>query len=370
MGKEPLDVPEALRSLIKHIPLLGFMIIKMKWSFSDKVPTAGINKDFVLLLNKKYMESLSSKEVTAILKHEALHVVHRHFERLQDVKHPEIAELAREISINQYIDDLPNDDHPTVEKFGLNRKESLETYYKELVKIAKKNPKKVKGACSKNPLKGDADDMNSGSNQKKGEQLCKDAEDFAKSIGKEGGDMFEKVEILPTNYKAKIKALVACQPSTTKKRRSNKRRSKRFARSPGTKFDLEFGNVIFGLDTSGSMGKKELSEAVDVVKKIRNICNDVIMIQGDTTVTAIEKVQKNIKELEIKGRGGTDLRPIIEKAKDYGFPKTPLVMFTDGEIWDYPSVAELKNSVWVFTQENTAKNFAENRPGIEYAIML
>ena len=32
-------------------------------------------------------------------------------------------------------------------------------------------------------------------------------------------------------------------------------------------------------------------------------------------------------------------------------------MFTDGEVWDYPSIKELKNSVWVFTQENTAKSF-------------
>jgi len=361
-------VKEDLQDLIRHIPLLGFIVIKMDWSFDENVPTAGITKDFKLKINKEFMMGLEKKQRVAILKHEALHVAHRHFERLQDVQYPEVAEIAREISINQYIDDLPKG-CITIDMFKLDKGLSLENYYKELVKTVKKNPMKISAKGDENPLKGDCEEMKKGVTTI-GDSICKDAEAYSKSIGKDAGEYLEKVEIIPTNYKAKIKKFVGSQPSATKIKRTYSRRSKRFAHSPGVKKELELGDVIFGLDTSGSMDAKELGGSIDVAKKIRHLCNNLIMIQGDTQVTEIKKVQKNIKDLEIKGRGGTDLRPIVEKAKEFGYPKTPLVMFTDGEIWDYPSKKELKNSIWIFTNADCAKSFSQKRPGIDFAVVL
>jgi predicted metal-dependent peptidase len=304
----------------------------------------------------------------AVLKHESLHVAHRHFERLIDVSQKEIATVAKEISINQYIEGLP-DKCLTVEQYGLDRNLSLEDYYKKLLEKAKEDPEGFAKMKGDNPLDGDADEL--GHNAVAvGDKICSDAKDYAKGIGKDTGDLYEKIQIVPTNYKAKINKLIGCQPSCTEIKKTNSRRSKRFARSPGIKKLLQLGPAIMGLDTSGSMSKDELAKAIDVAKKLRKKCSNVWLIQGDTEVTDINKVSKNIRELEVKGRGGTELTPIIEKAKEFGYPKIPLIMFTDGEIWNYPSHKELKNSVWIFTQEETARQFHEKRPGIDYAVLI
>lgn len=373
LGNTELDVKSNIRDLIRQIPLLGFIVIKMKWRFSTSLDmggnlTVGIDKRCRLLINKEYFKSLTNTQRVAVLKHESLHVAHRHFERLVDVSQPQIATIAKEVSINQYIDGLP-DKCLTLEMFDLKRNQSLEEYYKQLLKKAKDNPDFLQSAFDKNPLKGDANNLGKNS-VAAGDQICSDAKDYAKGIGKETGDLYEKVEIVPTNYKAKINKLIGCQPSTTEIKKTNSRRSKRFKRSPGMKKLLQLGPAIMGLDTSGSMSKLELSKAIDVAKKLRKKCSNVWLIQGDTEVKDIGKINKNIKELEVKGRGGTELTPIIEKAKDFGFPKVPLIMFTDGELWNYPNSKELKNSVWIFTQEKTARQFHLERPGIDFAVLI
>jgi predicted metal-dependent peptidase len=340
----------------------------MKWHYSTAVPTAGITKRCRLAINKEYFTGLTQKQKVAVLKHEALHVAHRHFDRLIDVSQPEIATVAKEISINQYVEGLP-DGCPTVETYKLERNKSLEEYYKLLLEQAKQDPAGFAAKKAENPLDGDANDMGHAA-AAMGDKICSDAKDYAKGIGKDTGDLYEKVQIVPTNYKAKISKLIGCQPSLTEIKKTNSRRSKRFKRSPGTKKLLQLGPAIMGLDTSGSMSKLELAKAIDVAKKLRKKCSNVWLIQGDTQVTDINKVNKNIRELEVKGRGGTELTPIIEKAKEFGFPKIPLIMFTDGEIWNYPSNKELRNSVWIFTQEGTAQAFHKARPGIDYAVLL
>jgi predicted metal-dependent peptidase len=368
LDDKKLDVKSNIRDLIRQIPLLGFIVIKLKWQFSTHVDTAGIDKRCRLLINKEYFTTLTNKERVAVLKHEALHVAHRHFERLIDVSQPQIATVAKEISINQYIEGLPAG-CPTVENYGFERNLSLEEYYKKLLEKAKQDPSGFAKGKADNPLDGDADQMGP-SAAPMGDKICQDAKDYAKGIGKDTSDLYEKVEIVPTNYKAKINKLIGCQPSCTRIKKTNSRRSKRFARSPGLKKELELGPCIMGLDTSGSMSKLELSKAVDVAKKLRKKCSNVWMIQGDTEVKDINKVKKSIRELEVHGRGGTELEPIIDKAMEFGYPKIPLIMFTDGELWNYPDTKKLKNSVWIFTNEQMAKQFHQKRPGIDYAVLI
>jgi len=220
----------------------------------------------------------------------------------------------------------------------------------------------------KNPLKGDSKNLKK--DVKEAEEIYKEAKEYAKSIGSESNDAYEDVVIVPTNYKAKINKLINYQTSNTKLKRTNLKSSKRFKGSPGLKKALELNDIIFGLDTSGSMSKRELGMAIDAIQKFRNKCSKLTVIQGDTKVTDVSKVKKNIKSLLVKGRGGTELTPILYKAKEYGFPKVPLVMFTDGEVYNFPDKNKLKNSLWVFTRESSARRFSKDRQGIPYAVML
>ena len=363
-----VDVKSNVRDLIRQIPLLGFIVIKLAWSYDSTIKTLAINKRCKLIINKEYFGTLTNKERVAVLKHESLHVAHRHFERLIDVSQPEIATVAKEISINQDIEGLPKG-CLTVEQYGLEKHLSLEEYYKRLIQIAEKDPSGFGESKNGIPLDGDADQMGTAASAM-GDKICSDAKDYAKGIGKDTNDLYEKIQIVPTNYKAKINKLIGCQPSQTEIKKTNSRRSKRFKRSPGLKKILQMGPCIMGLDTSGSMSKNELAKAIDVAKKLRKKCSNVWLIQGDTEVKDINKVKKGIKELEVHGRGGTELEPIIDKAMEFGYPKIPLIMFTDGEIWNYPSTKKLKNSVWIFTNEAMAQQFHQKRPAIDYAVLI
>ncbi len=153
--KSKFDISETNKDLMRKVPLLGFIICKMKPRINPRVPTAGISKDCELFLNEKFFNGINELERVAIFYHEALHIAHRHFDRLIGVDNQYVAEIAKEISINQYIENLPGKDHPTVEMFSLQKGMSLEQYYQELLKQWNKNPKQFISKSGKNPLKGD-----------------------------------------------------------------------------------------------------------------------------------------------------------------------------------------------------------------------
>ena len=368
----PLDVETHVADLIREIPRLGFTIMKMRVKVSEDrkyCKTAHISQKMSVTINKEYFESITPLQRIAILKHEAMHVIHRHWERLCGVSSKSCKIVAQEVQINQYIDNLP----PkclTVEMYNLPRGLSLEEYYELLLKKAEKNPVSFSKMKGENPLDEDADNIEE-IEVDVADTLCKEAEAYDKAVGKDSGDMFEKIEKVPTNYKAKIRRFMGTRPSESRLKRTYSRRSKRFIRSPGIKKELELGNIIFLLDTSGSMSAKELGMSIDCGNKLSYLCAKLISIQGDTEVKDVDKRRaKNVQSVEIHGRGGTDMRPLIEEAKKYGYPKVPYVMFTDGELWEWPDDKDMKNCIWIITSKSSADEFHERFPKVDYAVLL
>ncbi len=375
MKETPFDIRESIRELLKKSPLLGFIVVKMKPSESSLPVGAAITRDCDILYNPKFFSKLQTKQRSAVLEHEARHIAHRHFDRLLNVKHPEIAVIAKEVSINQYIEDIPKGALKP-ETYGLNNGHSLEEYYEQLIKKAKR----MKGGCKaggkdgisggkdakNNPLRGDIKDRPKSST--KPESLYKEGRSYAKSIGDKSCDEFESIEPIPTNWRLVMRKMAGTQPVSTKVRKTYMRPSKRYPQSPGLRKDLGLGKMFVGLDTSGSMGSDELGIIWDAIKRARHRCSEMVLIQCDTEVKDITKVRRGDDVLKVKGRGGTELSPIVDKARELGFPKYPLVVFTDGEVYKYPT--NLRNSLWVFTQENTYKEFKKKRPEAEASMLL
>ncbi len=362
--KPKVDIKESIRHLLKKSPLLGYIVVKMKPRKSImKDYGAGITRDVTLLYNESFFEKWTLRERAAVLEHEARHIAHRHFDRLTNVEYPGIAVIAKEISINQYIEDIPKG-CPKPEHFNLGHGHSLEEYYKMLIDNAQEAP--CASANGKNPLKGDIAESPVSSTQP--EAIYKEAKSYAKSIGDKTGEEFEKIEPIPTNWKMKMRKMAGCQPVTTKVRKTYMRKSKRFRGQPGIRKELGLGKLIIGLDTSGSMGSDELGVIWDAIKRTRARCSEMTLIQVDTEVKDVKNVRRGDTLLEVKGRGGTELTPIVTKAKELGFPKVPLVVFTDGEVSHFP--AGLRNSLWVFTQENTYRRFKGERPEAEASMLI
>ncbi len=117
--------------------------------------------------------------------------------------------------------------------------------------------------------------------------------------------------------------------------------------------------VLFIVDSSGSMGGEQLGDAVKV-------CADVLSQSGITSARWMEadvehkrepmRVSvRDLQSIEIRGRGGTDFRPAIQQAESMN-PKPHVVFYlTDG---DGPAPAEAPigiHFIWVIVPSSWAR---------------
>ena len=106
--------------------------------------------------------------------------------------------------------------------------------------------------------------------------------------------------------------------------------------------------ILFCVDTSMSMGSKELGGAIEVLNKTIEYFpgTRVYIAQGDTRVVELDKAKKG-DTLVFKGRGGTDLKIFIDLHFTYKSDLT--IIFTDGvdTTSDWPVTAQ--HIIWLVT---------------------
>jgi predicted metal-dependent peptidase len=128
---------------------------------------------------------------------------------------------------------------------------------------------------------------------------------------------------------------------------------------PGKTRDMTFDICIL-IDTSGSMGPDDILEGLSGVKNI--IENDrhcyTTVLEVDASVEKEYEV-KRVRDIQfnIKGRGGTTLRPGLDRAKELNCDVC--LAFTDGyteNINNIPRKFLPKKLIWVITKGGTAKN--------------
>ncbi len=100
-----------LVNLIGHEPFYSRILRSMTKIETEKVPTAGVNTTydkFNLYWNRKFMASLTDRQVVGVLKHECLHLLYDHTTSRRRDPHL-IWNYATDLSINTMLDvqDLP-----------------------------------------------------------------------------------------------------------------------------------------------------------------------------------------------------------------------------------------------------------------------
>ena len=92
-------------------------------------------------------------------------------------------------------------------------------------------------------------------------------------------------------------------------------------------------NLVFAIDSSGSVSNKEFglfAQEIDVVQQQLNP-EIITLINFDHQIQSIHEITQNINilaDIEFTGRGGTNVRPVLEWAKENN-PEV-LIIFTDG----------------------------------------
>ena len=133
---------------------------------------------------------------------------------------------------------------------------------------------------------------------------------------------------------------------------------------PGKTRDYSFDISII-LDTSGSMNKDDIIEGLSGIKSIiekDRHCKTTV-IENDAQIQK-EYMVKKIRDIQfnVKGRGGTILRPALERSRELGVDVA--LVFTDGYCENINSVPRKllpKRIIWVITNNGSASNV--NRTG-------
>jgi predicted metal-dependent peptidase len=105
---------------------------------------------------------------------------------------------------------------------------------------------------------------------------------------------------------------------------------------PG-KVYLERGDAICLVDTSGSIGEKELHQFIAEVFAIaRAVGRSVVVIPWDATAYQPIEIRgdEDIRKVKVSGYGGTVILPALEAAEKLLKPTTKIVILSDWDIFD------------------------------------
>lgn len=409
-------IKEIIARMVLFNSYWGFLFSKVQRKPDNTLPSImGVAPDrygnVYLLYKPDLIEKTDEETIKLIIEHEGLHLLNRHISRLlrlianevEDKKKfqkSQVWNIAADCCANtqmrmpekvkvgdmEYTPCLPKN-------FNLEDGKISEYYFYELLKRRQKNQQcgdgkkqKCSGDCENCELVGGIDDHGKWYNEEMME--CPDLHSVSRKLDANSANIiresvrsFKARGTLPSNiaeliddilnppklpYHLMIKKLVKASRFSKFKScstRINRKRTYTFVIGdknipqispfPGKKRDYTFDIGIL-IDTSGSMSKEEILEALSGIKNI--IENDkyckVTVIENDTQIQKEYEVKK-VRDIQmnIKGRGGTTLTPGLERFKELN--PDVLLAFTDGgceNINEIPRRRLPKKIIWVITQ--------------------
>lgn len=403
-------IAKATKRLIDEKPFFGMFMLSLSRVYSNKYPAAaavGLQKDMSikLIFNPDMLEKMTPENVKAVICHELLHVIYNHL--FQSKRYPDhkLANIAMDLCINSVIRDEYSMQLPEMvlfpERYQLEKGKDTQWYYNELLNMkddidkklkAADNNKKAGGNGNPNFTEGEGnlhnditqdgtspwdhhwDEVNGLSDVEKVsvEGMCNSLvtkiSEEVKNIPKYRGtipaniqrilDELEKLNMPSVNWKSFFKGAVGSSIDI-KRRITRTRQSKRFKGSPGT-IKRRKCKVLFGIDTSGSMGPFDIAEAFSEVKHLWNSGVDVDIAECDTDIKRVYKYEGKTPEF-ILGGGGTNISPFIDHFNDKIHEYTTLVILTDGH-HERPMKSSVKRIIHLVTSKGAPIENFSNLP--------
>ncbi len=405
-----MDVHEKLKDVVARMTLKnnywGYLFSRIRRVPADGLPSImGVapEKDATVTLyyHPELVKLTDETVLTKIIEHEGLHLLNKHISRLLRIISDELDILRRKIKIDiwniaadccvntqgKFPKTLMVGGHemklcfPTLYK--LPDRKAAEFYYHRLLKSAKVEivagtslicdhggwMKNIEGVPDLSSLSRKLENYVGNITQEA-------VKNFNKSRGTLPGHISELIEqaLKPPEvpYYQLIRRLVRGTRLSKFKRAFSKVNRKRtyvftlggdnlpaISPFPGRTRDFTF-DISIVLDTSGSMSKDDILEGLSGIKNI--IENDrhcgVIVLENDTEIRKEYKIKK-LRDIQfnIRGRGGTTLRPALERSRKL---KTDVTLcFTDGicdNINIVPRKLLPKKIIWVITKGGSVNN--------------
>ena len=124
------------------------------------------------------------------------------------------------------------------------------------------------------------------------------------------------------------------------------------------------GHIVFAIDTSGSMSQNDIADIASEVRSLRDIFHSKLtVLQSDTKIHSIEEYDADDptpipQKTKVRGRGGTDFRPVFDFVKDSDDAPQLVIYATDGFGYFPDYIPEIP-CLWMLTRASIAE---ENLP--------
>lgn len=347
-----------MRILTKY-GFYGVLLMHMKFGLDAPCETACTDGEKIMF-NPTFLDELTDSEVDFVLMHEILHAALRHCFRCAN-RDPELFNIACDIVVNSnilYSNDMDLNSI-SIKKYGISMHtvpdgdEGYKYTAEEVYKMLKKNSKNNKGAGwdnhSKWPDKAGNEDKNNelaDAWEKMFSDACEAMEARAKNGGgKQAGSMpvgaeieLEKLRKPQVDWKTILNDFV--QEDIVDYSFSPPDR--RFADNPfflpdfNEKDDV-VDNILFMIDTSGSMTNKDITAVYSEVKGAIDQFNGKLRgWLGFFDAAVVEpkafESEEEFKVIKPKGGGGTSFMAVFNYVKNHMQDRLPasIIMLTDG----------------------------------------
>ena len=312
---------------------------------------------------REFIKKLDDKELAFVVLHETLHKAYRHmttWKRLHDEDH-HLANLACDYVINLQLVDMDKDElllampkRPDGKPLGAIDERFRGMNAKQIFDILKEEQEEGGGGGGEGFDEHDWEGASSLSEEDK-KQLEKEVDQAIrqgiiaeqKVVGKGGGRMGRDLADLvepKVDWREVLREFVkaTCNAKDTSSwRRVNRRYLSSDIYMPSL-IGERVGHLVIGIDTSGSVGNKELGEFLSEVQSIaKDVHPDKVdLIYWDGEVAGHEEysasqVDSIIDSTKPAGGGGTDPTCVMEYMKEKAIKPEAIIMLTDGYIGNW-----------------------------------
>ena len=373
--------------LVARVPFFGYLAMQLRFRAAkpeDNVPTAGITPDGLIILNEEYVAKLTDKEVCGLLAHEVMHPALFFWARKFGRMH-ELWNIAHDLSFNYMIEEMAGGEIKLPEgglldpKFHGMASEEIYSYLRKGDDGSGKTTIQCKGGGSITvdtsgkggdgyiDCRQDLSDSDTGKKAAKGDRASQSKlnQQWKLNIATAAQQHQQRCKSqgrLPAGLQRFIDELLHPQLEWHDLLRkwcgdNGRREMYSFARPNRRSHHLGIvlpspcagglPDVIFLLDSSGSMGDQELKQARgECFGILEELGSEVRVIVCDADVHVDVSVE-DAMEFEMKGGGGSDFRPAFDLIAEDGFDGA-VIAFTDGMI-SVPSEMphNLKGVLWI-----------------------
>ena len=344
--EEQMKVSRAITRLVVKHPFFGSIALSLRVSPDTSISTMCTDGKSILW-NPSFVDGMDQEETVGVMAHEVLHVTFKHMLRRGKRDHT-LWNIACDFAINPILIEagfkLP--------EFALNDQEykglSAEAIFDRLPPDA---VEKYGGGSGLGEVSDATDGKGNAPSEAEAKQMEADidskvmmAANGAKAVGNLPSAIKELIEVMKrsqVDWRDSMRRFVGGdQPDDYSMRKPNRKMYHTSRIVAPSIQKIGAGDVVIGIDTSGSVSKRELSYFLGEL----NAISADIKPRSVTVITCDARVQtvrhydqgEEIEMIEVNGRGGTLVRPVFDYIEENNINVDNMVYFSDMCISDYP----------------------------------